>query len=862
MGWYDSAEFVGVAATLGVAHPTGYPLYSLLGRLSVMILSPISDPAIRVNILSALGGGATLALLTMVAWRLIGLLRMGPLPKTARSLAALVPSAVLGTIALFMEQAVVAEVYTIHTMLVALLLLLSLECVCVAEKPAPLLESDQLRGLAAGIWGTAGWRIHLLTAYLAGLGLGNHFTLALYFPALAFLLWWSLNPETEQPDVLRADTSRSSLPGILLPLLAAGLFGFSLYLLLPIRSSLRPPFNWGDPDTLRGFFRMITAAEVRTRPAQFFPVTIVGIWGRIAAGTGWPVLAAALLGWIWAGIRRPRLGVTALVYLAFPLLFLLWGLDILEDSLLPVHMWVVLGTGLFIALIGERFVAIAGPGWGGRITVAAAALLIVAGPGIRLAYNWWQVSAVAEGGPATFTEAITASVAGEPDPGADVEGWVFSEENTAAFLLWYQKRIEKSNPDLYGIYTLLVREEWYRDELRRRVPALDVPELDRSFETLPHEAAALLLLQANTDKGVNLFLSPILLPLEEYYGSLVPQGVLLRMERPGYVVTEEDIRTHVELLRRYAPAASEGRMPRLDSQSRDIWSWRHKILGDAWARLGVLPAAEAEYLAGIRVNPQRVEPRALLGNFLAAVGDWENAEKAFRGALQLEPRNRTLRFEIARTLRQQGAFTEADSILPAGNIDGVPRTEYLLVRAGILIGLGRTDDAEPLLEEAVELTPESGDVQNDLGVLYLQEGDTERAREALMKAVELQPDLAEAWANLGLMALQSGRLTEAEESLANAIENGASDPDIGYSLGITRMNLQNLEGAEEILRRNLSEWPQHADTYMALGIVLERRGLNREAIRIYERGRLVVPDDPRFIRQLRRLWELPPAFRP
>jgi Flp pilus assembly protein TadD len=303
-------------------------------------------------------------------------------------------------------------------------------------------------------------------------------------------------------------------------------------------------------------------------------------------------------------------------------------------------------------------------------------------------------------------------------------------------------------------------------------------------------------------------------------------------------------------------------MPRLDLQSRDIWSWRHKIMGDAWARLGILPAAEAEYLAGIKVNPKRVEPRASLGNFLTAIGDWENAEMVFRGALQLEPRNRILHFEIARTLRQQGAFAEADSIIPTGVVDGVPRTEYLLVRAGILIGLGRTDDAESLLEEAVELAPESGDVQNDLGVLYLQQGDTERAREALQKAVELQPDLSEAWANLGLIALQSGRLSEAEENLTNAIENGASNSEIGYSLGIARMNLQNLVGAEEILRRNLSEWPQHADSYMALGIVLERRELNQEAIRIYERGRLMIPDDPRFIRQLRRLWDLPPGFEP
>lgn len=862
VGWYDSAEFVGVAATLGVAHPTGYPLYSLLGRLAVMVFSPIPDLAVRVNLLSALAGGATLAVLTLLTWRLITLLRMGPVPSIIRSIAALIPSAVLGTMALYMEQAVVAEVYTIHTLMVALLLVLAFESVIVAEKPAPMLESDELCEISAGTWGPSGWRLHLLVAYLAGLGLGNHFTLVLYFPAIAFLLWWSLRPETLQPDVLRADTSRGSRPRIVLPLLAVGVLGLTLYLLLPVRSSLQPPFNWGDSDSLRGFLRLITAAEARIRPAQFYPVTVVNIWGKIAAGIGLPVLVIALLGWIWAGIRRPRLGVMAILYLAFPLIFLLWGLDILEDSLLPVHMWVVVGTGLLIALLGERLVSLTGPGWGGRVTVTISVLLIAIGPGIHLVKNWWEVSVVRFGGAETFTEAIVASVAGRPDPTEAVKGWVFTEENTTAFLLWYQERIEESNPDLHGIYALLAREKWYRDELRRRIPALNVPELDRSYETLPPEVAEILLLQANTDQGIDLFLSPVFLPPEQIYGSLVPQGVLLRMERPGYVPIEEDIRTHVELLRRYAPALSEGEMPRLDSRSRDFWSWRHKILGDAWALLGVLPVAEAEYRAGIRVNPNKLEPRGSLGSFLAAIGDWENAEKIFRGALQLEPRNRTLRFEIARTLRQQGAFAEADSIFPTGVVDGVPRTEYLLVRAGILIGLGRTDDAKSLLEEAAELAPESGDVQNDMGVLYLQEGDTQRAREALQKAVELQPDLAEAWANLGLIALQVGRLTEAEESLTNAIENGVSNSEIGYSLGIARMNLQNLEGAEEILRRNLSEWPQHADSYMALGIVLERRGLNQEAIRIYERGRLVIPDDPRFIRQLRRLWDLPPGFMP
>ncbi|MEA3409505.1 MAG: DUF2723 domain-containing protein, partial [Candidatus Eisenbacteria bacterium] len=40
--WGDSAEFVAVAATLGIAHPPGYPLYTLLGALAVRL--PFGTP--------------------------------------------------------------------------------------------------------------------------------------------------------------------------------------------------------------------------------------------------------------------------------------------------------------------------------------------------------------------------------------------------------------------------------------------------------------------------------------------------------------------------------------------------------------------------------------------------------------------------------------------------------------------------------------------------------------------------------------------------------------------------------------------------------------------------------------------------
>ena len=40
----DSLEFQVVVPTLGIAHPSGYPLYTLLGKLFTLLL-PFRDPA-------------------------------------------------------------------------------------------------------------------------------------------------------------------------------------------------------------------------------------------------------------------------------------------------------------------------------------------------------------------------------------------------------------------------------------------------------------------------------------------------------------------------------------------------------------------------------------------------------------------------------------------------------------------------------------------------------------------------------------------------------------------------------------------------------------------------------------------------
>src|SRR5512140_322715 len=68
----DYAEFQMCAAILGIPHPTGYPLYVLLGKLFTLL--PFGDVAYRVNLSSAVYMAGAATMLYAVGLRILWLM--------------------------------------------------------------------------------------------------------------------------------------------------------------------------------------------------------------------------------------------------------------------------------------------------------------------------------------------------------------------------------------------------------------------------------------------------------------------------------------------------------------------------------------------------------------------------------------------------------------------------------------------------------------------------------------------------------------------------------------------------------------------------------------------------------------------
>lgn len=314
----DTLEFQLVLPTFGIAHPTGYPLYTLLGGIWSRLL-PWGNWAWRSNLLSAGAAAATIALLFVLARRLTH-------TPTGRgdNWAGLAAAMAFGFGPVWWSQATVAEVYALHNLLATAILWTALTI------PA--------------LTGAARNRRVLLLLALIGLGLAHHRTVALLLPGVFVYLLW------ETPTLLRPQRAWLGwLAALLAPLL--------LYAYLPLRAAQGvADLNGSYVNTWAGFWDHVLAR----RYTSFFTVNelsrsySVDAWWRLwLAQTGWPGVGLSALGLGMFADRRARSGwVLILLTLVANLLFAIsYQVGDPEVFMLPVWLCAAVLAGGGLAVI-------------------------------------------------------------------------------------------------------------------------------------------------------------------------------------------------------------------------------------------------------------------------------------------------------------------------------------------------------------------------------------------------------------------------------------------------------------------------------------------------------------------------------
>ena len=255
--WFiDSGELAAVASTLGIAHPTGYPLFTIVGYIFTKL--PISSSEVyNLNVMSAF----FCSLGVFVFYYLMIYLFSSPgSQKTTEKLKKPIhkkedkprsESSMKDFIALLLIPAITAlilafsrsywatansvEVYPIHVFFLSLLTFLFLKAVLSTASSNETFFSSN--------------KYYLMFALALGLSFTNHMTTILLAPAcLTLFIYKNLYDKTR-------------VWKLLFWMAVCFLIGFSVYIYLPIRANMEPSFLWGNPYNLERFRWHITGKQ-------------------------------------------------------------------------------------------------------------------------------------------------------------------------------------------------------------------------------------------------------------------------------------------------------------------------------------------------------------------------------------------------------------------------------------------------------------------------------------------------------------------------------------------------------------------------------------------------------------------------
>lgn len=467
----DSGELIVAAQGLGVAHPPGFPLWVMLAHLAALV--PFGNVAVRINFSSALFAALASAVLTLVVAEIMITTSDLKIPKARknndaaniRRLAVFTPALGAGLLLAFSRTlwsyATITEVYTLNTLLILVVFLLTLrwrwvvtQTILSASAPAERIVTKHDAWLYSA-------------AAVFGLALGDHHvTVGLTLPALAVIVY--------RTQGLRFFTSRRLLLAALISIAAV----VAVYSYLPFAASRSPAINWGHPRSLQEIWWHITGRQYRVF-LHFSPSTMGGQFVdfcRLVSheyGPAWLPLSLilAVVGFTNA-FRNDRTTFWFLFAIIIANLAYCLSYEIAEDKdayYLPAFIAIAIGAGFGLRWL-IRQAAAKSMSSAGCYGIAAIAVLVTSLT--AFAGNWpfnnRRHYFIAQ----DYVENLFNTI--EPN------GTLLTLDWQVVSPVFYSQEIEQQRRDVKVIDVNLLRRSWYFDYLRRAYPGL----VDRSREKI------------------------------------------------------------------------------------------------------------------------------------------------------------------------------------------------------------------------------------------------------------------------------------------------------------------------------------------------------------------------------------------
>lgn len=765
--WDDSGELITAAYVLGIPHPPGEPLYTMLGW-AFTHLPGLPSPAYGLNLMSALFGALTW---TCVAGWLWDVLRRCGTDARVAGVAAAAGAVTAAAGRITWYQSVIAENTTLHTLFVAALVWWAWRL-----GTGPRRDDRPL------------FRHMLAWAFVYGLSAANHPAGVFLFPALAI---WFL--ATQGRRLLR--------PQWVLAMLACTAVGFLPYSYLYFASRANPPLDWGNPETLKNLWWVVTAAQYKTNALRgpSWASLYLGSWNlvrAVAAEWGWGGTVVLCLGWVRLVTRDKAL---ALWPLAVLVVFTYLGSNpaYIGAYLVPAFLFLTPALAAGVAWVCEA-ARQRGPA-AGRGGVVLACLLPVSAVSVHAAANNLRRDDLAK----TYGEYVLAQL----PPNAIL----VTESGHMRFVLLYLQHCEGRRPDVALVSANAISRPGYLKSVAAVYPDLvwpesyELPEESPAPEALsaraftinpPWTRAVLLgLYAANADRRRMFWENPA--PYAAQLGQFARVGVvyeLRAMLADGRIAAWQDTPASTAAGDDVPPPWD----PRVESRvgAKEAYAQALGIQADVWAAQGRLAPAADAYTRAWTLNPDNPAYPANLGIVLAGLGRTVEAESAFLAAVRHSPEEPMYAANLAYLYHSEGHLEAA---LPwarqaARHWPDAP-WPFLMRLAELEATVGDGARSVQALQAVVRLRPNDGGIQRTLAIMALDNGRLDVAAQAVEAAVRLEPGHVHTWFAAARLAVARGDGPESVE--AAVAQMLACDPVAGRQLLAADPALQPYDPARQ-----------------------------------------------------------------
>ena len=251
------------------------------------------------------------------------------------------------------------------------------------------------------------------------------------------------------------------------------------------------------------------------------------------------------------------------------------------------------------------------------------------------------------------------------------------------------------------------------------------------------------------------------------------------------------------------------------------------------------PKAIDAFQQALKLAPDSAKTHTNLGNVYVSEKKLDLADKEFRTALRLDPKNQEANYNLGILLMTRGfpikAIEYFERIHPAN-----PETRFSLVRANLRAK--RTADA---LRLAATLSTEAKDnvqLHFSLGVLLASENQYKAAQFELEKADALQPGSFEILFNLGQAAYRNGDNQNADLALSRALKLKPESPETLFLLAEVCTKDQRPLDALDLLVRANKLTPNNPDILYTMAQISISQKYYEDAIPLLKKAMAISAD--------------------